>query len=120
MSPSCVPSRSSRLRGSFFSRVPKVKTMPTRFPNRPSAVRRPPSHRRESAHANPLYGYGYNPAWPSILSVAHDEADGAALFVITDRPCILLGKQLPLVVPITGGGGGGGGGRTATLPRRRV
>ena len=53
-----------------LSSVPKVKTMPTRFPNRPSAVRRPPSHRRESAHANPLYGYGYNPAWPSILSVA--------------------------------------------------
>lgn len=52
-------------------------------------------------HADALYGYGYNPSWPSILSVAHDEADGGALFVILDRPCALggTGANLPLVVP---------------------
>ena len=43
-----------------------------------------------------LYGYGYNPCRPSILSVAHDEANGGALFLITDRPCRLEGTGLNL------------------------
>jgi len=47
---------------------------------------------------NPYYGYGYRPDWPSILSVAHDVADGGALFIITDRPCTLGGPTLPLQV----------------------
>jgi len=49
-----------------------------------------------------FYGYGYNPSWPSILSVAHDEADGGSLFIIMDRPCVLAGLTLPLVVPESG------------------
>jgi hypothetical protein len=57
------------------------------------------SRGRHSSHpSNPFYGYGYNPNWPSILSVAHDESDGGKLFVITDRPCVLLSPQLPLLV----------------------
>jgi hypothetical protein len=56
-------------------------------------------------HANPLYGYGYDPSWPSVLSVAHDEADGGRVFVITDRPCVLVGSPtgLPLAVAAAGG-----------------
>jgi hypothetical protein len=54
--------------------------------------------RHVGQRSNPLYGYDYNPAWPSILSVAHDVADGSRLFVITDRPCVLVGPSLPLEV----------------------
>ena len=53
-------------------------------------------HRTDAQRFNPLYGYGYNPAWPSILSIAHDTADGAGLYVVTDRPCVLIGPALPL------------------------
>jgi len=60
--------------------------------------RRVPSHRRSVDPANPLYGFDYRPDWPSILSIAHDEADGGKLFVITDRPCILVSADLPLSV----------------------
>jgi len=55
-------------------------------------------HRPDAQRLNPLYGYGYRPDWPSILSVAHDPADGGALFIITDRPCVLLSPSLPLEV----------------------
>lgn len=58
--------------------------------------RKIPAHRRNVDPANALYGYGYRPDWPSILSVAHDEANGERLFVITDRPCILYSAALPL------------------------
>jgi hypothetical protein len=68
-----------------------------RYPYRP---------RRDHDRADPDYGVGYRPDWPSILSVAHDEADGGRLFVVTDRPCVLLGP--PLVLPLAVGGGGGG------------
>jgi hypothetical protein len=54
--------------------------------------------RHDAQRLNPLYGYGYNPAWPSILSVAHDVSDGGRLFIITDRPCVLLSSALPLEV----------------------
>ncbi|MDB5320776.1 MAG: hypothetical protein JWN40_2407 [Phycisphaerales bacterium] len=56
--------------------------------------------RHDAQRANPLYGYDYNPVWPSILSIAHDETDGGALFIITDRPCVLggAGNVLPLTV----------------------
>lgn len=58
-------------------------------------------HRASVDHrADPYYGYGYRPDWPSVLSVAHDENDGAGLFVITDRPCVLSGAGLPLIVPV--------------------
>ena len=60
--------------------------------------RRVPSHRRSVDPANPLYGFDYRPDWPSILSIAHDEADRGKLFVITDRPCILVSADLPLDV----------------------
>jgi hypothetical protein len=56
--------------------------------------------RHDGIPANPLYGYDYNPAWPSILSVAHDETNGGRVFIITDRPCILISPPagLPLVL----------------------
>lgn len=62
---------------------------------------RPPRPRHNPAPPNVLYGYAYNPNWPSILSIAHDETDGGALFVITDRPCTLGGiaTVLPLSLP---------------------
>ena len=46
-------------------------------------------YREHQTRPEPGYGIGYNPAWPSILSVAHDTADGAVVYVILDRPCIL-------------------------------
>jgi len=60
----------------------------------------PKSHRPRinPAHADPFYGYGYNPNWPSILSVAHDEEDGGKLFMIMDRPCVLYDAFLPLEI----------------------
>jgi hypothetical protein len=57
-----------------------------------------PRPRHSPPHANPFYAYETNPNWPSVISVAHDEADGAGLFVITDRPCVLSGTTLPLSV----------------------
>lgn len=54
--------------------------------------------KNDLGRANPLYGYGYDPNWPSILSVAHDEEDGSGLFVITDRPCGLGNIGLPLTI----------------------
>ena len=71
------------------------------YPNRsPLAAARGP--RRSPPHASPYYGYGYDPSRPSILSIAHDEEDGGSLFVITDRPCAIVGDPLalPLVVPV--------------------
>jgi hypothetical protein len=55
-------------------------------------------HRHTGVPAVPYYGYGYNPAWPSIVSVAHDTADGAAAYVVTDRPCLLAGAAEALPV----------------------
>ena len=77
--------------------------MPTIYPNRPPRTSARMVHHL-SPHANPLYGYGYNPAWPSILSIAHDEEDGGAVFIILDRPCILTGSgvNLPLLLPAEG------------------
>src|SRR5687768_8541753 len=69
---------------------------PTR--NRPPLAPPRPPHREASRRADPYYGYGYFPNWPSILSVAHDTAAGERLYVITDRPCVLTGIDLPLVV----------------------
>jgi len=57
-----------------------------------------PARHRSPAPTDLRYGYGYNPAWPSILSVAHDVTDGSRLYVITDRPCVLAGPSLPLEV----------------------
>src|SRR5258706_339062 len=54
--------------------------------------------RHDGQRLNPLYGYGYRPDWPSILSIAHDVSDGGRLFIITDRPCALLSPSLPLEV----------------------
>lgn len=59
---------------------------------------RVPAQRRSAPPADLRYGYGYNPAWPSVLSVAHDETDGGRLFVVTDRPCVLVSAALPLEV----------------------
>lgn len=67
--------------------------MPTRILHR-----KLPSHHRNPDPADALYGYGYDPNWPSILSIAHDETDGGKLFVITDRPCGLNSAALPLQV----------------------
>lgn len=61
-------------------------------------LRNPPRHRHSPNPVNPFYGYGYNPNWPSILSVAHDESDGGRLFMIMDRPCVLYDAVLPLEV----------------------
>jgi hypothetical protein len=58
-----------------------------------------PRHPAHRTRPNPLYGYGYNPAWPSILSVAHDEANGGRVFVVTDRPCALVGN--PTLLPLS-------------------
>src|SRR5215203_3334149 len=78
--------------------------------HRPALARRPRARtpfapaarpaRPAFAPASPLYGYDYNPSWPSILSVAHDESNGGRLFILTDRPCLLGGSvaQLPLSV----------------------
>ncbi len=63
----------------------------------PPVVRHGRSSRRTGG-ANPLYGYNYNPAWPSILSVAHDEFNGAIVYVITDRPCVLNAGLPPLAI----------------------
>jgi hypothetical protein len=65
--------------------------------------RKAPRLHESPARANALYGYGYRPDWPSILSVAHDSTDGGGLFIIMDRPCVLLNPPvnpatLPLVV----------------------
>jgi hypothetical protein len=65
--------------------------------------------RRGAAVANAPYALAYapyDPTRPAILSVAHDEADGGAIFVITDRPCYLSGSayQLPLTIHAAGGG----------------
>jgi hypothetical protein len=54
--------------------------------------------KNDTGRLDPFYGFGYDPNWPSILSVAHDVDDGGKLFVITDRPCVLLSPQLPLEV----------------------
>ena len=67
----------------------------------PTATFTPPKSYRpriSPAHADPFYGYGYNPNWPSILSVAHDESDGGRLFMIMDRPCALVDAFLPLEI----------------------
>lgn len=45
---------------------------------------------RSAARANALYGHGYQPQSPSILSVAHDAQNGGRVFLITDRPCTLM------------------------------
>jgi hypothetical protein len=63
---------------------------------------RPSRHRHDHTRADPLYGFGYRPDWPSILSVAHDTTDGARVFIIMDRPCVLYGPALPFTV--AGGG----------------
>ena len=55
--------------------------MPTRFPNRRPIARRPLPRREPTAHADPFYGHGYNPAWPSILSVAPRRESLEDLFV---------------------------------------
>ncbi|HYE17889.1 MAG TPA: hypothetical protein VEA69_05570, partial [Tepidisphaeraceae bacterium] len=60
-------------------------------------------HKSSRAAANPYYGYDYNPSWPSILSVAHDTLAGENLYVIVDRPCVLTGIGLPLIVHGSGG-----------------
>ena len=64
-----------------------------------------PTHARSADRADQLYGYGYNPSRPSILSVAHDEDDGSALFVVLDRPCE-LSSGWPPVVPLVVEAGG--------------
>jgi hypothetical protein len=76
-------------------------------PIRPPAPRShaPPRRRSSRPRPEPAYGVGYRPDWPSIRSVAHDETDGGRLFVVTDRPCVLLGP--PLVLPLSVGGGDG-------------
>ena len=61
----------------------------TRLPNRAPVRAQHPSQDRSMPHADPLYGHGYDPDHPSILSVAHDEQDGGRLFLITDRPCTM-------------------------------
>src|SRR4051794_31772096 len=70
-----------------------------RYPYRP---------RHEHERPDPSYGVGYRPDWPSILSVAHDTADGGRLYVVTDRPCVIVPPSpgppaLPLVVAGEGG-----------------
>src|SRR4051794_36211517 len=60
--------------------------------------RKLPSQRHAPASKDPFYGHGYNPSWPSILSIAHDTTDGSGLFVVTDRPCVLLSAALPLQI----------------------
>lgn len=77
--------------------------MPIQF-HRPRAARaRAAAPAANRPYANPRYVF--NPTWPAILSVAHDEADGAGLFVITDRPCHLVGSafDLPLTIDAAGG-----------------
>lgn len=63
----------------------------------PSIVQKPRAARLRHSRspANPLYGYNYRPDWPSILSIAHDEENGARLFLITDRPCALWFSSPP-------------------------
>jgi hypothetical protein len=70
----------------------------------PTLILKPRPPRRPSAQPllNPLYGYGYNPAWPSVLSVAHDESNGGRLFVCVDRPCLLAGPVTALPLSVAG------------------
>jgi hypothetical protein len=71
---------------------------------RPPLIPLPP--RRHVAPApQPGYGVGYRPDWPSILSVAHDTADGGRLFVVTDRPCVIVPGPLTLPLSVAGAGG---------------
>src|SRR3954466_11214969 len=49
-----------------------------------------PPRRQVAPAPQPGYGVGYRPDWPSILSVACDTADGGAVFVGTDRPCVIV------------------------------
>lgn len=70
---------------------------------RPAPTPKPLHRRRRSEpRLDPNYGVGYRPDWPSILSVAHDETDGGRLFLITDRPCVLVPG--PLALPLSVGG----------------
>jgi hypothetical protein len=65
--------------------------------------RRASRHQHDPGRANPYYGFGYRPDWPSILSIAHDTVLGNRLYVMTDRPCTLAGAQN--VLPLTIGDG---------------
>jgi hypothetical protein len=60
------------------------------------------AHRPDAQRVNPLYGFGYRPDWPSILSVAHDEANGGRVFIITDRPCVLVSPPAGLPLTLAG------------------
>jgi hypothetical protein len=64
-----------------------------RYPYRP---------RRDHDRPDPAYGVGYRPDWPSILSVAHDTTDGGAVFVVTDRPCVIVPGPLALPLIVAG------------------
>jgi hypothetical protein len=81
--------------------MPVVRRNPPRPPRGPRPAR---------GVANAPYAlspFPWSPARPSILSIAHDEADGGALYVIMDRPVILLGSGangLPLLVRTADGG----------------
>lgn len=64
--------------------------------------RKVPAHHRSPGPADLRYGYGYDPSWPSILSVAHDESNGGRVFVITDRPCVLVDPPAGLPLSLAG------------------
>jgi len=64
--------------------------------------RKLPPLRHTPASRDPFYGHGYNPLWPSILSVAHDEENGGRVFIISDRPCALIDPPTGLPLSLAG------------------
>ncbi len=81
--------------------------MPVVRPRPPRAARRPRPARNLPNAPYALSPMPWDPTRPSILAVAHDESDGGALLVMTDRPVILAGvgaTALPLTVKLAGGG----------------
>jgi hypothetical protein len=82
--------------------MPVVRRNPPRPPRGPRPARNVPN----APYA--LSPFPWDPTRPSILAVAHDESDGGALLICTDRPVVLSGsaQSLPLTVRAAAGGGG--------------
>jgi hypothetical protein len=101
-----VPARATIIRPPSAFSVSSFILHPPSFIRFPMPTTQRKTHRAQRHHdtvpANPLYGYDYNPAWPSILSVAHDEGNGGRVYLITDRPCVLVSPPDGLPLSLAG------------------
>jgi len=85
-----------------------MRTKPFPHPHRQAIPR---NFRLPRAHASPqrpdpYYGYDYSPAWPSVLSIAHDENEGGTVLIYVDRPCVISGSYSDLPLTVEDGAGG--------------